>query len=207
MPKVFELDPNNPPTDSMEHAAQILGSGKLVVFPTETFYGIAADSHNQSGLMRLARLKDREAVKPFPLIISSTTQLDPLVSEFSKFVQELTDLYWPGPLTLVMQAKPGVHPQLLSDNNGIGVRLSSWPIAAALAGALDRAITATSANLAGGPPASQVSELDPAVIDAVDLILDGGPTPGGLASTVLDVRVEPPKVLRQGPIQIPGAVQ
>jgi L-threonylcarbamoyladenylate synthase len=100
-----------------------------------------------------------------------------------------------------------VHPKLLSDNNGIGIRLSSWPIAQALANALGRAITATSANLAGEPPAKTVAELDPAVIDAVDFILDGGPTPGGLASTVLDMRTDPPKVLRQGPIHIPGAIQ
>ena len=206
MPKVFSINPGNPPKDFLQHSAQVLSQGGLAVFPTETFYGIAADSQNPDGLEKLAKLKGREAEKPFPLIISSAAQLDPLVGEISTFVQKLMDFYWPGPLTLVMDAKPGVHPRLLSDNNGIGIRLSSWPIAQALAGALDRAITATSANLAGGPPASKVVELDPAVVEAVDIILDGGPTPGGLASTVLDVRVDPPKVLRQGPIQIPQAI-
>ena len=207
MPKLFSIDHGNPPADLIEHSAQILASGGIVVFPTETFYGIAADTQSSDGLMKLAKLKDREAEKPFPLIVSSVSQLDPLVSEISTFVQKIMDFHWPGPLTLVMEAKPGVHPKLLSNNNGIGVRLSPWPIAAALAGALDRAITATSANLAGHPPVSQVADLDPAVAEAADLILDGGPTPGGLASTVLDVRVDPPRVLRQGPIQIPGAVQ
>lgn len=191
----------------MEGSAQILASGGLVVFPTETFYGIASDSQNPEGLAKLAELKDREAAKPFPLIISSVDQLDSLVGALPALAQKITDIHWPGPLTLVMEARPGVHPKLLSDNNGIGVRLSSWPIARALAEALGRAITATSANLAGGPPAKTVAELDPAVLDAVDLVLDGGPTPGGLASTVLDVRSDPPKVLRQGPIHIPGAIR
>lgn len=207
MSKVLEVDSTKPAKDLIEHSAQILASGGLVVFPTETFYGIAADSQNSDGLAKLAKLKDREAAKPFPLIISSVDQLDSLVGDLSTFVHKITNFHWPGPLTLVMQAKAGVHPKLLSDNNGIGVRLSSWPIAQALANALDRAITATSANLAGGQPAKTVDELYPAVVEAVDLILDGGPTPGGLASTVLDVRCDPPKVLRQGPIQIPGAIQ
>jgi L-threonylcarbamoyladenylate synthase len=207
MSKLFKLDTTKPARDLIERSAQILVSGGLVVFPTETFYGIAVDSQNPDGLTKLAILKDREAEKPFPLIISSVDQLNPLVGDLSTFVQKITDFHWPGPLTLVMEAKPGVNPKLISDNNGIGIRLSSWPIARALANALGRAITATSANLAGKPPAKTVAELDPAVIDAVDLVLDGGPTPGGLASTVLDVRCDPPKVLRQGPIHIPGAVQ
>ena len=206
MPRFFTLYFDRPREDVIERCAQILSNGGLVVFPTETFYGIAADSQSADGLERLAKLKGREAEKPFPLIISSADQLGSLVSGISKFVHKIIDLHWPGPLTLVMPARPGVHPRLLSDNNGIGIRISPWPIAAALARALDRAITATSANLAGGPPAKTVAELDPAVVEAVDIVLDGGPTPGGLASTVLDVRTYPPKVLRQGPIQIPEAV-
>ncbi len=191
----------------MGRSAQILGKGGLVVFPTETFYGIAADTNSPDGLERLAKLKVRGAQKPFPLIVSSMEQLDPLVSEISTFVHKLMDLHWPGPLTLVMDAKPGVHPRLLSNNNGIAIRLSSWPCAVALAQALDNAITATSANLAGGAPAQTIAQLDPAVVEAVDIILDGGPTPGGQASTVLDVRVDPPLVLRQGPVHIPEAVR
>jgi L-threonylcarbamoyladenylate synthase len=195
-----------PPKDIMEHSAQVLAKGGLVVFPTETFYGIAADSQNSEGLEKLANLKGREADKPFPLIVGSVEQLLPLVGGFSNFVQKIMDIHWPGPLTLVMDARPGAHPRLLSDNNGIGMRLSSWPMASALSNALDKAITATSANLAGGTPAQTIDQLDPAVAEAVDIILDGGPTPGGQASTVLDVRVYPPVVLRQGPVSIPEAV-
>jgi L-threonylcarbamoyladenylate synthase len=138
-------------------------------------------------------LKGREADKPFPLIVGSVEQLLPLVGGFSNFVQKIMDIHWPGPLTLVMDARPGAHPRLLSDNNGIGMRLSSWPMASALSNALDKAITATSANLAGGTPAQTIDQLDPAVAEAVDIILDGGPTPGGQASTVLDVRVLSPR--------------
>lgn len=207
MAKLYSIDHHKPPIDVLEYSAQVLANGGLVVFPTETFYGIAADSQNPDGLEKLANLKGRDAEKPFPLIVSSVDQLDLLVGGFSIFVQKFMDIHWPGPLTLVMEAKAGVHPRLLSHNNGIAARLSSWPCAAALSNALGKAITATSANLAGGAPAQTIAQLDPAVAQAVDIILDGGPTPGGQASTVLDVRVDPPLVLRQGPVHIPEAAR
>ena len=93
MSKVLELDPTKPAKDLIERSVRILGSGGLVVFPTETFYGIAADSQNPEGLAKLAKLKDREAAKPFPLIISSVDQLDSLVGDLSTFVQKITDFF------------------------------------------------------------------------------------------------------------------
>ena len=202
MPKTYKISPNKPSDEVLRHAVEALIRGGLVVYPTETFYGIAADVESTEGLEKLAQLKGREAEKPFPLIISNAKQLTQLADKLPPLAQELIDRYWPGPLTLVLNAKPNVHARLLSKDNSIGVRLSSWPCAAALSNALDKAITATSANLAGGPPAQTIDQLDPAIAEAVDIILDGGPTPGGQASTVLDVRVEPPVVLRQGPIKI-----
>jgi L-threonylcarbamoyladenylate synthase len=206
MAKTYKIDPERPSHEYLRHAAQVLSQGGLVVFPTETFYGIAADSENPKGLERLAQLKGREAEKPFPLIIASVEQLEQLAEQVPEIASKLISLYWPGPLTLVMNAKPGVHARLLSKDNGVGVRVSPWPCARALAEALGRAITATSANLAGGQPAQRVEDLDPEVVSAVNTILDGGPSPGGQASTVLDVRLDPPKVLRQGPIHIPEAI-
>lgn len=207
MPKTYKISPDKPFDEALRHVVEVLNRGGLVVFPTETFYGIAADAENPEGLERLARLKGREAEKPFPLIISSVEQLAQLTADkLPPIAQELINRYWPGPLTLVLDARPGVNPRLLSKDNGIGVRVSPWLCAASLAEALGRAITATSANLAGGAPAQTIDQLDPAVAEAVDIILDGGPTPGGQASTVLDVRVDPPVVLRQGPIYIPEAI-
>ncbi len=202
MSKTYIIDAHDPPEDVLHHAAQALRQGGLVVFPTETFYGIAADAQNPEGLEKLAKLKGREAEKPFPLIVSSVLQLAPLVGQIPAAAQKLIARYWPGPLTLVMNAKSGLHPRLLSKDNGVGVRVSPWPCAKGLAQALGRAITATSANLTGGAPARRIADLNPEVASAVDIILDCGATPGGQASTVLDVRVAPPLVLRQGPIRI-----
>lgn len=205
MAQTYIMDPERLSDEDLRQIAQVLSQGGLVVFPTETFYGIAADAENPKGLERLARLKGREAEKPFPLIIASAEHLELLAEQVPEIATELISRYWPGPLTLVLTAKPGVHARLLSKDNGVGVRVSPWPCARELARALGRAITATSANLAGGPPARRIEDLDSGVASAVDIILDCGPTPGGQASTVLDVRVDPPKVLRQGPIHIPEA--
>jgi len=206
MPHLITLDPHAPPADAMQRAAAVLRKGGLVVFPTETFYGLAADTASPEGLERLALIKGREAEKPFPLILAGREQLSPLVREIPQLAERLMARHWPGPLTLVLAAKPGVHKRLLSQDNGVGVRVSPWEAASGLAQALGRGVTATSANLAGGAPPRRVAELDPELAGAADLVLDGGPTPGGPPSTVLDVRQDPPKILRRGPIDIPEAV-
>jgi L-threonylcarbamoyladenylate synthase len=189
-----------PPAEALARAAAVLAAGGLVIVPTETFYGLAADTASPTGLARLAELKGRPEGKPFPLIIAGPEQLADLAAEVPAAGQELMARHWPGPLTLVLPARPGLDPRLVSADGGVAVRVSPQPAARGLAAALGRAITATSANPAGGPPAARVEELDPEVAAAAELILDAGPAPGGLASTILDVRREPPAVLRAGPI-------
>lgn len=194
-----------PPAGALERAAAALAAGGLVVVPTETFYGLAADTASPAGLERLARLKGRPEGKPFPLIIAGPEQLAALAQKPPAAARELMARHWPGPLTLVLAARPGLDPRLVSADGGVAVRVSPQPAARGLALALGRAITATSANPAGGPPAARVEELDPEVAAAAELILDAGPAPGGLASTILDVRREPPLLLRAGPVAAPGA--
>ncbi len=109
--------------------------------------------------------------------------------------------HWPGPLTLILAARPGLH-QSLVYQGGVAMRLSPHPVAAHLSKALGRAITATSANPAGGPAPASVAQLHPSIAGGVDLILDAGPTSGGPPSTLADARQEPPKVLRQGAVAL-----
>ncbi|MBI5523074.1 MAG: threonylcarbamoyl-AMP synthase [Desulfarculus sp.] len=201
-PPTITLDPANPGQALLARAAGVLAEGGLVIYPTETLYGIAADYRNDGALARLVVLKGRDGAKPFPLILASPDEVDSLALAIPPQARELMARFWPGPLTLVLAARPGLSPRLLSPEGGVGLRVSSHPVAAGLAAGLGRAITATSANLAGQPPASRVEDLAPALLAGVDLVLDAGPTPGGPPSTVLDARAWPPKVLRQGAITI-----
>ena len=198
MAEVIRLDHDD--QAALAKAGQVLARGGLVVYPTETLYGIAVDHANPQALARLAELKGRQPGKPFPLILASRQEADSLAAGILPAARALMARHWPGALTLVLAARDSLHPSLLSPDGGVGLRLSPHPVAAGLARALGRAITATSANLAGRPPVNQVADLDPALALGVDLILDNGPTPGGLPSTVLDARAEPWRVLRQGPV-------
>lgn len=196
------LDPAAPDPRALAQAVDALRDGGVMVFPTETLYGLGADYRNAGALDRLARLKGREADKPFPLILASAEEVDALARDIPTPARELMARHWPGPLTLVLPAREGLHPMLVSADGGVGVRLSPHPVAAGLARTLGRAITATSANLAGQPPSADPASLDPALLAGVDLLLDAGPTPGGPASTVLDCRTWPPTLLRAGAVRL-----
>jgi len=196
---VLPIDPRRPGPALLRRAAEVLRGGGLVVFPTETFYGIAADTANPKALERLAALKGREAGKAFGLILAAAGEADRLAAAITPAARGLMARHWPGPLTLVLAARPGLHPSLVLAG-GVALRVSPHPVAAGLAAALGRAVTATSANPAGGRPPASLAELDPVIAEGVDLILDAGPTPGGPASTVADARGERPVVLREGAV-------
>jgi len=202
--RLLPIDPCRPDPALLAQAAGVLAAGGLVVFPTETLYGIAADHANPAALERLAGLKGREPGKAFGLILASAQETDQLAVDITPLARRLMARHWPGPLTLVLAAGEGLHPSLVIDG-GVALRLSPHPVAAGLATALGRAITATSANPAGeAAPASQ-DQLDPVIAKGVDLILDAGPTPGGPASTVADARGGRVKVLRQGAVRLDPA--
>ncbi|RJX28954.1 MAG: threonylcarbamoyl-AMP synthase [Desulfarculus sp.] len=196
---VLTLDPTRPAEAFIRRAAEALAQGGLVVFPTETLYGIAADHANPAALERLAALKGRRPDKPFPLILARAEEVQAIAAEVPPRARELMARHWPGPLTLVLPARPGLHP-CLTLAGGVAARLSPHPVAAGLARALGRAITATSANPAGAPAPVSAQALDPAIAGGVDLILDAGPTAGGPPSTLVDARQDPPRVLRVGAV-------
>lgn len=198
---VLALDPEQPSPVFLAWAAQELSDGGLVIYPTETLYGIAADIANPAALERLAALKGREPDKPFGLILARPQEADELAQEITPAARKLMARHWPGPLTLVLEARAGLHPSLVHQG-GVAMRCSPHPVAAGLARALGRAITATSANLAGQPAPDRATDLDQVLVDGCAVLLDAGPTTGGPASTLVDARVEPPVVLRQGAIEI-----
>ncbi|MCB2228930.1 MAG: threonylcarbamoyl-AMP synthase [Desulfarculaceae bacterium] len=201
MATVYKIDAERPDPALLARAAAVLAAGGLAVFPTETLYGLAADAANPAALKRLALLKGREQGKAFGLILARPEEAEMLSADVGPAARELMARHWPGPLTLVLAARPGLHPSLVLEG-GVAMRLSPHPVAAGLARALGRAVTATSANQAGGMAPASLGQLDPAIAEGVDLILDAGPTPGGPASTVADARGAKPKLLRAGAVEL-----
>ncbi len=190
----------------LEPAVEALRQGGVVVFPTETLYGLAADPNNPEALDRLAALKGRPDGKPIALLASRNDQVKAMVKKVPEAARRLMDLYWPGPLTLILPARDEVDPRLCSADRGVGARVTPHAVASALAEGLGKAITATSANLNGREAPDEIDKIDCSVIKGADFLIDAGATAGGPPSTVLDIRTSPPHILRPGAISLPDWV-
>ncbi len=183
-------------------AVSFLRQGKIVGFPTETYYGLAVDPSNKDAVRRLYELKKREAEKPLLLLIHNRGQLDLLVESIPPGFSALMDKYWPGPLTLVFPAKKRVSQFIKGGTNSVGVRVSPHPVAAQLVSVFGNPITATSANLSGKPPAVIPTDITLMFGDAIDYILDGGVASAGLCSTILAYEKGKTVLLREGQVQL-----
>jgi len=178
--------------------AKALREGGIVAFPSESFYGLAVDINCKEAIERLFLVKKRKPDQPVLILIPSVKALDRYANSIPPVPRRLIETFWPGGLTLVLKAAPEVSPLLTAGTGKIGVRLSSHPVATSLARALGGGITGTSANLSGKPACRSAQEVLEAFGDALDLILDGGETEGKIGSTILDVTVDPPRILREG---------
>jgi L-threonylcarbamoyladenylate synthase len=184
----------------IEKAAQWILRGKVVAFPTETFYGLGVDALDAEALQKIFRVKQREEDKPLLLLVADRTWLPGLVKNIQPRAGPLMERFWPGPLTLVFEASAHLPPILTANTGKIGLRISSHPVAQSLVQIVGRAITATSANVSGQPSASEAREVFQRLGKRIGVILDGGKTAGGLGSTVVDVCGVSPKIIRQGAI-------
>lgn len=194
------LHPDHPDDETLARAARILTGGGIVVYPTETVYGLAAACDNDHALARLFAAKGRRETKPVLLLIEAQAQLDGLCASILPEALELAGRWWPGPLTLLFKALPGLSPLLTGPAGMVACRISGNAVARRLVALAGRPITSTSANFAGGPSASRIDELPPSFIARVDALVDAGPTPGGPPSTILDVSRLPFHIVRQGAI-------
>jgi len=182
----------------IEEARQTLDGGGLVAFPTDTVYGVGANAQNTLAIERIFRAKRRPREKAIPLLIAGVEKLPHVTADIPDSAHLLGERYWPGALTLVLMMHPDL-PETISPSGTVGVRVPDHPVALGLLGAYGP-LAVTSANLSGMPEARTAIEVQEALGEALDLILDGGRTPGGVASTVVDLTQEPPKLLREGPI-------
>ena len=186
------------PADAdLDEALRALRRDGAVVYPTETFYGLGARALAPRAVDAVARLKGRDAEKPIALIVADAAMLACVVAAVPAAAERLMAHFWPGPLTLVLPAHPALPSALTGGGGGIGVRVSSHPIAHALVTALGEPITATSANPGGSEPALDVTEAR-RYFGADVTYVDGGRLAGGLGSTVLLVADDAARVIRRG---------
>jgi len=185
---------------AVDKAVEALRCGEIVVYPTETLYALGADAASPAALRRLFAAKAREAGKPVALIAADPAMGFAIAQDIPGAARRLAKAFWPGPLTLVMPAKAGLPESLVGADGGVGVRVSSHPVARALARRLGRPITATSANSAGQPPSTTIEQARAAFGRKVKVYLEGDVLGGSPPSTVVAFDREAIKVLRTGAI-------
>lgn len=192
--------------EGVAKVAKVVRGGGVIVFPTDTVYGIGCDPFNRSALGRVHRLKGRGG-KALPVLVSSSEAASALV-EVEGIPELLMRAFWPGALTLVLKGRRRLPHLLTGGAPGVGVRMPSHELALKIIGACGGALVGTSANLSGRPPARSADELDPQIEAGADLVVDGGPAALGVASTVIEVHVGGTgegtslRVLREGGLAI-----
>jgi len=183
---------------TLAQALEALRRGGVVVYPTETLYGLGCDAGDGRALRRLAGLKGRDADKPISILVASRAMLDDAVDEVTPLAERLIEAFWPGALTLVLPARSTLSPLLTGGGRTIGVRISPHPTATALVERLGRPLTSTSANPGGSPPPTTVAAAEAYFGDTVDAYVDAGDCSERAGSTVLDCTVGPPVLFREG---------
>jgi len=195
----FLVAANSLDTPLVARAVDVLRDRGVVAYPTDTFYGLAVDPRSSEAVSKLFRVKRRSPSTAIPLIASSIEQAE-RVAIFSPADIRLAQRFWPGPLTLVMPARPGLADAILAGGTTVAVRVPAHPIACALATEFGFCITSTSANESGEPPAVTADDVVSAVGERIDLLLDAGPTAGGPPSTVVEMTAEGPRLIRAGAV-------
>lgn len=183
-------------------SSEILKNSGVIAYPTESFYALGVLAKDEHAIKKLYSLKQRPADKPLPIIVDNMDTLASIVKYVPRHAEKLIEKFWPGPLTLIFEARHNV-PVLLTGGRGkVAVRIPGESVALHLVRALRLPITSTSANPSGKPPAKDAASVINYFGDSIDLIIDGGQTPGGKPSTIADVTVTPLNVLREGSVRV-----
>jgi L-threonylcarbamoyladenylate synthase len=198
---IVRVDPSHPDPDTMARAARIIRRSGVVIFPTQSLYGVAANALDPDAVHKVFLLKQRARTKPILVLVQDQTRIPGLVSQVPDQARSLMTRFWPGSLTLVFKAARHLPSQLTAHTGKIGIRVPAHPVAQALVCCAQTPVTGTSANLSGRAGCSRIMDLDPAVIQGADLVLDAGPLKGGQGSTVADVTTCPLSILRSGNLE------
>ncbi len=197
--KIVAIEPQDP-EKVFRLCREVVRSGGVIAFPTDTFYGLGVDPRNAGAIDRLFSIKGRSAGQPILLLMSDAAEVPEWAASVTQAAERLISRFWPGPLTLVFDARADVLPALTAGTGRIGLRVPGNELTRSLLRYVGSALTGTSANRAGASAARTADEVAGELGDQVDLIVDGGPTAGGLPSTVVDVSKDLPRIIRQGVI-------
>ncbi len=185
-----------------EKAVQVLNSGGVVAFPTDTLYGLGADVFDTSAIDRVFTIKSRPAGIPMPVLVGSVADLSKMAAEVPDIAWKLVARFWPGALTLIVRRSKYVPDLVSGGKNTIGVRMPDHPVAQAIIKGFGGPVTGTSANISGGADPSSWQEVKQMLGGQVDYVVEEGPAPSGTASTVVDLTTEPPTLVRDGALDI-----
>lgn len=200
MSRILRINPLAPDDALIRETANILKSGGVIIYPTETVYGIGALYSDEQALQRVFAIKGRDPARPVLLLLPDGSYLERLAVRVSEKARRIAERYWPGPLTLLFHAAPGLSPLLTGADNKIGCRVSSHPVAQRLLNAVGLPITSSSANTSGNNNPSNFNQIDYSLQNMVDVLIDAGDLGQGIPSTVLDVSEEPFRVVRAGAV-------
>ena len=189
-----------PRAENIGDAVAALRRGEVIVFPTETLYGLGADALNPAAVRKIFQLKGRDPDNPIPVLVADRNMLGALVTEVSLLAEKLIARFWPGPLTIVLPARRNIPGPLMNSTGGVGVRISSQPIAMELVRMLGRPLTATSANPTGKSAARTVGEARDYFAGQIDIFIDGGKLTSKSRSTVVDIMGNSLTIIREGEI-------
>jgi len=194
------VSPIDPEPRVLAGAAGVLSRGGLAIFPTDTLYGLAADPRNPAGIERIFRLKGRAAAQALPLVAASLEQVERTLGGVSGHTRRLAERFWPGPLTLIVEAGPEVAMAALGEEGTVAVRVPAHDVARGLAASLGFPVVSTSANRTGQSAPATAEDAIAALGGEVDIVLDAGPVVGGAPSTIVDARRNEIRLVRAGAI-------
>ncbi len=181
---------------AVEEAASLVKQGKLIVYPTDTVYGLGGDPFNEEAVKRIFKVK-RRGDKPLPILCSSISDVEQIAYVLD-WLRPKLNLVWPGPVTLILKRKPSLPEIVTCGREDVGVRIPGMGFTLELIKACGGFLVGTSANISGAPPPSTADEALAQLGEGVSLIIDAGPAPLKISSTVIDLTVQPPRVLREG---------
>jgi len=198
--KIFRVDPLNPDTKILKFAARAIKEGKLVIFPTETVYGIGANALDENAVRKIFIAKNRPPDNPLIAHVSSISMTKKIVSDFPQKAERLIKHFWPGPLTIIFKKSEIVPDIMTAGLDSLGVRMPAHPVALKLIEFSGTPLAAPSANISGKPSATSAEHAIDDFMGKVDIILDAGESSIGIESTILNLYSKPPMILRPGPI-------
>jgi L-threonylcarbamoyladenylate synthase len=197
---IEDIDPITPQPEIVNTAVELIKKEGVIVFPTWCFYGLGCNALSEKAIGKVFDIKRRPSNKPLLVLISDSYNIKNIVKTVPEYAKIIIGKFWPGRITLVFEAKDNIPKVLTSGTGKIGVRIPENKVAKAIVDKLQIPLTGTSANISDQPGCSDIKKMNPSIVKESDLVLNSGSLKGGKGSTIVDVTVDPPKILREGEI-------